>query len=60
LKYLENIPESEIVELNIPTAVPLVYELTNDLKPIRRYYLGNPEEIAKKAQAVANQAKQDV
>jgi 2,3-bisphosphoglycerate-dependent phosphoglycerate mutase len=59
LKYLENIPESEIVELNIPTAVPLVYELTNDLKPIRRYYLGNQEEIEKKAQAVANQAKKD-
>jgi 2,3-bisphosphoglycerate-dependent phosphoglycerate mutase len=57
LKYLENIPESEIVELNIPTAVPLVYELSNDLKPIRRYYLGDQEEIAKKAQAVANQAK---
>ncbi len=57
LKYLENIPESEIVELNIPTAVPLVYELTDDFKPIRRYYLGDQEEAARKAQAVANQAK---
>ncbi len=57
LKYLENIAEEEIVELNIPTAVPLVYELTDDLKPIRRYYLGNQDEIAKKMQAVANQGK---
>lgn len=57
LKYLENIPEDEIVELNIPTAVPLVYELTDELKPIRRYYLGDQDEIAKKMQAVANQGK---
>lgn len=57
LKYLENIPDDEIVELNIPTAVPLVYELTDDLKPIKRYYLGNQDEIAKKMQAVANQGK---
>lgn len=57
LKYLENMPDEEIVELNIPTAVPLVYELTDDLKPIRRYYLGNQDEIAAKMQAVANQGK---
>jgi len=57
LKYLENIPNDEIVELNIPTAVPLVYELTDDLKPIKRYYLGDAEEVARKAQAVANQGK---
>ena len=57
LKYLENIPDQEIVELNIPTAVPLVYELTDDLKPIKRYYLGNQDEIAQKMQAVANQGK---
>lgn len=57
LKYLENIPEEEIVELNIPTASPLVYELTDDLKPIRRYYLGNQDEIAQKMAAVANQGK---
>jgi 2,3-bisphosphoglycerate-dependent phosphoglycerate mutase len=57
LKYLENIPESEIVELNIPTAAPLVYELTDDLKPIRRYYLGDQDEITRKMQAVANQGK---
>jgi 2,3-bisphosphoglycerate-dependent phosphoglycerate mutase len=57
LKYLENIPNDEIVELNIPTAAPLVYELNDDLKPIRRYYLGDADEIARKAQAVANQGK---
>ena len=57
LKYIENIPEDEIVELNIPTAVPLVYELTDDFKPIRRYYLGDQDEVNKKMQAVANQGK---
>ncbi|MES2964218.1 MAG: 2,3-diphosphoglycerate-dependent phosphoglycerate mutase [Bdellovibrionota bacterium] len=57
LKYLENIPNDEIVELNIPTAAPLVYELNDDLKPMRRYYLGDADEIARKAQAVANQGK---
>ena len=58
IKFLENMPDEEITELNIPTAVPLVYELTDDLKPIRRYYLGNQAEIEAKAKAVANQAKQ--
>jgi 2,3-bisphosphoglycerate-dependent phosphoglycerate mutase len=48
-------PDEEIVELNIPTAVPLVYELTDDFKPIRRYYLGNQAEIEAKAKAVAAQ-----
>jgi 2,3-bisphosphoglycerate-dependent phosphoglycerate mutase len=57
IKYLENMPDSEIVELNIPTAVPLVYELTDELKPIRRYYLGDQDEIARKASAVAAQGK---
>ena len=57
VKYLDNIPESEIVELNIPTGIPLVYELDADLKPIKHYYLGDPEEAKKKAEAVANQAK---
>jgi len=57
VKYLDNVPESEIVELNIPTGVPLVYELDKDLKPIKHYYLGDPEEAKKKAEAVANQAK---
>lgn len=41
VKYLDNVPEAEIVELNIPTGIPLVYELDADLKPIRHYYLGD-------------------
>ncbi len=57
VKYLDNISEAEIVGLNIPTGVPLVYELDDDLKPIRSYYLGDHEEAKKKAEAVANQAK---
>jgi 2,3-bisphosphoglycerate-dependent phosphoglycerate mutase len=57
LKYLENIPDQEIVELNIPTASPLVLELSDDLKPLRRYYLGNQEELKQKMTAVANQGK---
>jgi 2,3-bisphosphoglycerate-dependent phosphoglycerate mutase len=57
VKYLDNIPESEIVELNIPTGIPLVYELNDDLKPIRHYYLGDPAAAAAAAARVANQAK---
>lgn len=57
VKYLDNIPESEIVELNIPTGVPLVYELDENLKSLKSYYLGDPEEIAKAAAAVAKQGK---
>ena len=57
LEFDDNISETEIVSLNIPTGVPLVYELDEELKPIKHYYLGDPEEAAKKAAAVANQAK---
>lgn len=57
VKYLDNISDAEITELNIPTGLPLVYELDEHLKPITHYYLGDPEEAAKKAAAVANQAK---
>lgn len=57
VKYLDNISEERIVELNIPTGIPLVYELEDNLKPIRHYYLGDPEAIAKAEQAVANQGK---
>ena len=57
VKYLDNISEEEIVGLNIPTGIPLVYELDDDLKPIKHYYLGDPEEAKRKAEAVANQAK---
>ena len=56
VKYLDNIPESEIVELNIPTGIPLVYELDDGLKPIRHYYLGDPAAAAAAAARVANQA----
>jgi 2,3-bisphosphoglycerate-dependent phosphoglycerate mutase len=57
VKYLDNISDAEITELNIPTGIPLVYELDDDLKVIQRYYLGDPEEIARAAAAVANQGK---
>jgi 2,3-bisphosphoglycerate-dependent phosphoglycerate mutase len=55
--YLDNIPESEIVELNIPTGIPLVYELDENLKPIKHYYLGDQAAIAAAMNAVANQGK---
>jgi 2,3-bisphosphoglycerate-dependent phosphoglycerate mutase len=57
VKYLENISEQDIVELNIPTGVPLVYELNENLRPTKHYYLGDPEEVARAAQAVASQGK---
>ncbi len=57
VKYLDNMSEDEILELNIPTAVPLVYEFDENMKPIRRYYLGDQDAIAAKAAAVANQGK---
>jgi 2,3-bisphosphoglycerate-dependent phosphoglycerate mutase len=57
VKYLDNIPESEIVELNIPTGMPLVYELDDDLRPLNRYYLGDPEKVKAAMDAVAAQGK---
>jgi 2,3-bisphosphoglycerate-dependent phosphoglycerate mutase len=57
VKYLDSVPESEIVELNIPTGIPLVYELDETLKPIRHYYLGDPAAAAAAAAKVANQSK---
>ena len=57
VKYLDNVSDQDIVGLNIPTGIPLVYELNDDLKPIRHYYLGDPDAIAKAQQAVANQGK---
>jgi 2,3-bisphosphoglycerate-dependent phosphoglycerate mutase len=57
IKHLEDTPEAEIVGLNIPTAQPMVYELDAQLKPIRRSYLGNADEIAAAIAAVANQGK---
>ena len=58
VKDLDNIPESEITELNIPTGIPLVYELDENLKPLRHYYLGDPAAAAAAAARVANQAAQ--
>ena len=57
VKYLDDIPDADIVELNIPTGQPLVYELDESLKPIRHYYLGDQEAIKAAMQAVANQGK---
>ena len=56
VKHLDNMTEDQIMELNIPTAIPLVYELDKDLKPIKNYYLGDPEAAARAAAAVAAQA----
>jgi len=57
VKYLDNISEEEIVGLNIPTGIPLIYELDENLNSVKSYYLGDAEEIAKAAAAVANQGK---
>ena len=56
VKYLDNVPNEEIVELNIPTGIPLVYELDDSLRPIRHFYLGDPEAAARAAASVAAQA----
>ncbi|MFX0136661.1 MAG: 2,3-diphosphoglycerate-dependent phosphoglycerate mutase [Candidatus Hodarchaeota archaeon] len=57
VKYLDNMPDEEVVKLNIPTGVPLIYELDDDLKPITHYYLGDQEEIEKAIEAVAAQGR---
>ena len=57
VKYLDNISEADIINLNIPTAMPLVYELDANLKPVKSYYIGDPEEVKKAMEAVANQGK---
>ena len=57
VKYLDKVSDQDIVGLNIPTGVPLVYELEDTLKPIRHYYLGDPAEVEKAMQAVASQGK---
>ncbi len=57
VKYLDEVSEAEIVKLNIPTGMPLVYELDSALKPIKHYYLGDPEQVKKAIAAVAAQGK---
>jgi len=57
VKYLDHISDEDIVKLNIPTGIPLVYELDSELKPIKNYYLGDPEEVARAMEAVASQGK---
>ena len=57
VKYLDNVSEQDIVELNIPTGMPLVYELDDQLKPLKHYYLGDPEKVRSAMEAVAAQGK---
>ena len=59
IKYLDQISDKDILKLNIPTGVPLVYELDEDLKPIKSYFLGDQDEISKKADAVAAQGRKE-
>jgi len=55
VKYLDGVSDADIVELNIPTGIPLVYELDASLAPLRRFYLGDPDAALKAAAAVASQ-----
>lgn len=57
VKYLDDVSDEDITQLNIPTGLPLVYELDEELRPLKHYYLGNQEAAARAAEAVANQAK---
>ncbi len=57
VKYLDAIPDDVITELNIPTGMPLVYELDESMSPLRNYYLGDPEKVKKAMEAVASQGK---
>jgi 2,3-bisphosphoglycerate-dependent phosphoglycerate mutase len=57
IKHLENISDKDIVDLNIPTGIPLVYELDENLKPLKKYYLADPEELKKAIETVVNQGK---
>ncbi len=56
VKHLDGLTEEEVISLNIPTGIPLVYELNDDLEPVSKRYLGDPEAAAKAAEAVAKQA----
>ena len=58
VKELDDISDADIVDLNIPTGIPLVYDLDEQLHPVRHYYLGDPERVQNEMQAVASQASQ--
>lgn len=60
IKYLDNVPDDKIVGLNIPTGIPLVYKLNDDLTPIESFYLGDPEAVAQAVKSVINQTKSKV
>jgi len=60
IKYLDRVSDRDIVDLNIPTGIPLVYELDSELQPVRHYYLGDPAEADARGQAVANQARSNL
>lgn len=57
IKHLDGVGEAELVALNVPTGIPLVYELDRELKPLRHYYLGDPAEVARRTAAVSAQGK---
>jgi 2,3-bisphosphoglycerate-dependent phosphoglycerate mutase len=57
VKYIDNVSDEDIVALNIPTGIPLAYELDKELRPIKHYYLGDSESVAQATKAVANQGK---
>ena len=57
IKHLDHVSDDDIVGLNIPTGIPLVYELDDELRPQRHYYLGDPDEVARAEQQVASQGK---
>ncbi|MBI4235250.1 2,3-diphosphoglycerate-dependent phosphoglycerate mutase [Candidatus Peregrinibacteria bacterium] len=57
VKYLDNVSDADIPELNIPTGIPLIYELDEDLKPIKHYYLGDEEKVAQASEQVRNQGR---
>jgi 2,3-bisphosphoglycerate-dependent phosphoglycerate mutase len=57
IKYLDDVSDPKIVEVNVPTGIPLVYELDQDLKPVKHYYLGDAEEVARRVAAVSAQGK---
>jgi 2,3-bisphosphoglycerate-dependent phosphoglycerate mutase len=57
VKFLDNISDTDIVELNIPTGIPLVYQLNDSLEPLSKFYLGDPEVVKRATEAVANQGK---